>query len=108
MLAAQTASSVLLVSLIAHAAAGEAWRPHYSDSVLKVCIGKPISSVGEAWQAALHYVTVRAAKSWRSWASPTQPAEAAPVAANVFQKVFYPRRTRRNAKEIKTAFRGLT
>lgn len=53
MLAARTGAPVLPVSLIGTRTLlrGEAWRPHYS--VLKVCIEKPISSVGEDWPAAL-------------------------------------------------------
>ena len=53
MLAARTGVPVLPVSLTGTRALlqGEALRPHYS--VLKVCIGKPLSPVGEDWQAAL-------------------------------------------------------
>ena len=53
MLAARTGAPVLPVSLIGTRTLlrGEAWRPDYSG--LKVFIGKPISSVGEDWQAAL-------------------------------------------------------
>jgi 1-acyl-sn-glycerol-3-phosphate acyltransferase len=53
MLAARTGVPVLPVSLIGTRTLlrGEALWPHYST--LKVYIGKPISPVGEAWQAAL-------------------------------------------------------
>jgi len=53
MLAARTGVPVLPVSLVGTRTLlrGESWRPHYS--ALKVDISKPISPVGEAWQAAL-------------------------------------------------------
>jgi 1-acyl-sn-glycerol-3-phosphate acyltransferase len=53
MLTARTGVPVLPVSLVGTRTLlrGESWRPHYS--ALKVYIGKPISPVGEAWQAAL-------------------------------------------------------
>lgn len=53
MLAARTGMPVLPISLVGTRTLlrGESRRPHYS--ALKVYIGKPISPVGEAWQAAL-------------------------------------------------------
>lgn len=53
MLAVRTGVPVLPVSLVGTRTLlrGEALRPHYS--VLKVCISKPLSPVGEDWQAAL-------------------------------------------------------
>ncbi len=53
MLAARTGVPVLPVTLKGTRTLlrGVSWRPHYS--VLKVCISKPLSPVGEDWQAAL-------------------------------------------------------
>ena len=53
MLASQTGRPVLPISLAGTRILlrGVSLRPHYS--LLKVCLGKPISPVGEDWQAAL-------------------------------------------------------